>query len=158
MSRKSSSRTEIFRRCFILSDGTSGETGPNGRSHDDGWLRKLTEPDRRRAGTPFGRCLHLGADEPASAPAVSERRNPPPPLPPPAPVSIATAPPKETRLMLDGTEVHDLASTINGRSYQIIVGPPYQPEPGKKFATVYILDGYWDFPLVNAMRGSLNYD
>jgi predicted alpha/beta superfamily hydrolase len=83
---------------------------------------------------------------------------PPPPPPPPAPVTIATAPPKDTRLVLDGTEVHDLPSKVNGRSYQIIVGAPYRPEPGKKFATVYVLDGYWDFPLVNAMRGALHYD
>ena len=83
---------------------------------------------------------------------------PPPPPPLPAPVTIATAPPKEARLVLDGTEVHDLPSKINGRSYQIIVGSPFKPEPGKKFATIYVLDGYWDFPLVNAMRGSLHYD
>jgi predicted alpha/beta superfamily hydrolase len=83
---------------------------------------------------------------------------PPPPPPPPAPVTIATAAPKDVRLALEGTEVHDLPSKVNGRSYEIIVGPPYKPEPGKKFATVYVLDGYWDFPLVNAMRGALNYD
>jgi predicted alpha/beta superfamily hydrolase len=46
----------------------------------------------------------------------------------------------------------------NGRSYQILVGQPYKPEPGKRFATIYVLDGYWDFPLVNAMRGALQYD
>jgi hypothetical protein len=65
---------------------------------------------------------------------------------------------KDTRLVLDGTVVEELSSKTNGRSYQILVGPPYKPEPGKRFATVYVLDGYWDFPLVNAMRGALQYD
>ena len=93
---------------------------------------------------------------PPPCPSIAVAPSPPPP--PPAPVTIATAPPKETRLILDGTEVHDLASKVNGRSYQIVVGPPYKPEPGKKFATIYVLDGYWDFPLVNGMRGALHYD
>jgi predicted alpha/beta superfamily hydrolase len=96
------------------------------------------------------------ASSPTECPSVAVA--PPPPPAPPAPVTIATAPPKETRLVLDGAEVHQLASKSNGRSYEIVVGPPYKPEPGKKFATVYVLDGYWDFPLVNAMRGSLHYD
>lgn len=77
-----------------------------------------------------------------------------------APIATAppvTAPPKDTRLALDGTEVHELVSKTNGRAYQIVVAPP-NPEPGKRFATVYVLDGNWDFPLVNAMRGSLQYD
>lgn len=77
---------------------------------------------------------------------------------PPASVAAPSAPPRETRFVLEGTEVHELVSTINGRAYQIVVAPPAKPEPGKRFATVYVLDGYWDFPLVHAMRGSLHYD
>jgi predicted alpha/beta superfamily hydrolase len=83
---------------------------------------------------------------------------PPPPPPPPPPLTNPTEPLQQTRLTLEGTEVHELESTINGQGYQIVVGPPYKPEPGKKFATIYVLDGYWDFPLVNAMRGALHYD
>lgn len=74
---------------------------------------------------------------------------------PPAP--SAPASPKDARLALDGTEVHELVSTTNGRAYQIVVAAP-KAEPGQRFATVYVLDGNWDFPLVNAMRGSLEYD
>ena len=74
-----------------------------------------------------------------------------------APAPPVVAPPKDLRLALDGTEVHELVSTTNGRAYQIAVAPP-APEPGKRFATVYVLDGNWDFPLVHAMRGSLQYD
>ena len=98
------------------------------------------------------------AEPPPQCPCPSVAVAPPPPPPPPAPVTIATAPPKDTRFVLEGTVVHDLPSTTNGRSYEIIVGPPYKPERGLKFATVYVLDGYWDFPLVNAMRGALHYD
>jgi uncharacterized protein len=82
-----------------------------------------------------------------------------PPAPVPAPVATAApVPTKDPRLVLDGTVVEDLVSKANGRTYQILVGPPYKPEPGKRYATVYVLDGYWDFPLVNGMRGALQYD
>jgi predicted alpha/beta superfamily hydrolase len=60
--------------------------------------------------------------------------------------------------VLSGTEVHQLVSKTNGRSYEIMVGPAYKSEPGRRHATVYVLDGYWDFALVNAMRGALQYD
>lgn len=75
-----------------------------------------------------------------------------------AAVAAPPAPPRETRLILDGTEVHEVVSKTNGRAYQIVVAPPAKPEPGKRVAAVYVLDGYWDFPLVHAMRGSLHYD
>jgi predicted alpha/beta superfamily hydrolase len=73
-------------------------------------------------------------------------------------VAPAPAAAKDPRLVLDGTVVEDLVSKANGRTYQILVGTPYKPEPGKLYATVYVLDGYWDFTLVNAMRGALQYD
>jgi predicted alpha/beta superfamily hydrolase len=49
-------------------------------------------------------------------------------------------------------------SKTNGRSYEIMVGPAYKSDPGQRHATVYVLDGYWDFPLVQSMRGALQYD
>jgi len=60
--------------------------------------------------------------------------------------------------VLAGTEVHQLVSKTSGRSYEIMVGPAYKSEPGQRHATVYVLDGYWDFALVNTMRGALQYD
>ncbi len=90
-----------------------------------------------------GLCMPL--ENPAAPAAASE--------------TVAAAPaPVEKRLVLDGTEVHELISKVNGRAYQIVVAPPAKPEPGKRVATVYVLDGYWDFPLVHGMRGSLLYD
>jgi predicted alpha/beta superfamily hydrolase len=93
-----------------------------------------------------GLCMPLEQPFPA-APVVAS-----------AAVAAPPAPPKETRLILDGTEVHEVMSKTNGRAYQIVVAPPAKPEPGKRVATVYVLDGYWDFPLVHAMRGALHYD
>jgi predicted alpha/beta superfamily hydrolase len=60
--------------------------------------------------------------------------------------------------VLAGTEVHQLASKTNGRSYEIAVGSAYKNTPGERHATVYVLDGYWDFALVNTLRGALQYD
>jgi predicted alpha/beta superfamily hydrolase len=86
--------------------------------------------------------------EPPAAPAVAVASSAPLPV----------EPAKETRLVLDGTEIHELVSKTNDRAYQIVVAPPAKPEPGKRVPTIYVLDGYWDFPLVHAMRGSLAYD
>ncbi len=59
---------------------------------------------------------------------------------------------------LEGTEVHELPSQITGKNYKLIVGPPYQAEPGRRYTTLYVLDGYWDFILIEALRGALQYD
>jgi len=80
---------------------------------------------------------------------------------PPTPAASASstiAQPKDTRFALGGTEVLQLPSKTNGRSYEISVGFAYKNEPGQRHPTVYVLDGYWDFPLVNTIRGALQYD
>ena len=75
--------------------------------------------------------------------------------PAPTPAPAPAAPPSYS---LEGTEVHELASKITGKNYKLIVGPPYKPEPGRRYATLYVLDGYWDFILIEALRGALHYD
>jgi predicted alpha/beta superfamily hydrolase len=84
---------------------------------------------------------------------------PPPAQPPPAVSETAErADPTVSSVVLAGTEVHELVSTANGRSYEIMVGLPEKPAPGVLHPVVYALDGYWDFPLVNAIRSALEYD
>jgi predicted alpha/beta superfamily hydrolase len=91
------------------------------------------------------------------------------PVAPPLPTTSAPAMPKAAptpapasaalpSYSLEGTEVHELASKITGKNYKLIVGPPYKPEPGRRYATLYVLDGYWDFILIEALRGALHYD
>ena len=77
------------------------------------------------------------------------------PAPAPAPAPATQTP---SAYSLEGTHVHELASQITGKSYKLIVGPPYKPEPGRRYATLYVLDGYWDFILLEAVRGALHYD
>jgi predicted alpha/beta superfamily hydrolase len=85
-------------------------------------------------------------------------------LPPPAPAPLAAsvtaepAPPAVSSVVLAGTEVHELVSKTNARSYEIMVAPAAKTAPGALHPVVYVLDGYWDFPLVATMRGSLKYD
>jgi predicted alpha/beta superfamily hydrolase len=77
---------------------------------------------------------------------------------PPAATATTAITPRAAPYVLAGTEVHQLASKTNGRSYEIAVGPAYKNTPGQRHATVYVLDGYWDFALVNTLRGALQYD
>jgi predicted alpha/beta superfamily hydrolase len=69
----------------------------------------------------------------------------------------ASAPP---RLQIANSEIIELASKETGRSYELIVGVPdsYASEPERKYPVLYLLDGQWDFALVNALTGGLRYD
>jgi uncharacterized protein len=122
-----------------------------------------SEPAPRSAAAPCG----CGAEQPCP-PAYTCSDGlclasvpPPPPAAeraPAAPSATALVVPAVAPYVLAGTEVHQLASKTNGRSYEIMVGPPHKKEPGRRHATIYVLDGYWDFALVDSMRGGLVYD
>lgn len=61
--------------------------------------------------------------------------------------------------MLD-TEVRQLKSSETGRSYDIYIRLPdqYAQEKGKKYPVLYVLDGQWDFKLLDSIQGGLLYD
>lgn len=79
----------------------------------------------------------------ACTPQASE-----PPGTPPALVTIA------------GSEVRQLQSSATGRSYDIYIRLPdeYTMKPWKKYPVLYVLDGQWDFKLLDSIYGGLYYD
>jgi predicted alpha/beta superfamily hydrolase len=78
-----------------------------------------------------------------------------------APVGTAsggsTAPRK---LVIQNSELIDLHSEQTGRDYELIVGVPdsYGKEPERRYPVLYLLDGQWDFNLINTLTGGLRYD
>ncbi len=73
----------------------------------------------------------------------------------------ATPPARAPRkLEIDNSELIALDSKETGRRYELIVGVPdsYASEPERKYPVLYLLDGQWDFALVNALTGGLRYD
>ncbi|MBX2814006.1 MAG: prolyl oligopeptidase family serine peptidase [Myxococcales bacterium] len=64
------------------------------------------------------------------------------------------------RLVIKNSEVTRLHSEETGRDYRLIVGlpPSFHQQPKRQYPVLYILDGQWDFPLINALVGGLVYD
>src|SRR5512145_1398320 len=71
-------------------------------------------------------------------------------------------PPSATPLnvSLPGTEVRQLKSSATGRDYDIYVRLPeeYAQDRAKKYPVLYVLDGQWDFKLLDSIYGGLHYD
>ena len=63
-------------------------------------------------------------------------------------------------MTIAGSEVRSLKSTNTGREYDIYMHLPsdYGKDTGKKYPVVYILDGQWDFKLMDSVLGGLVYD
>ena len=72
----------------------------------------------------------------------------------------AGAPAEPRRLVIENSELIDLHSEQTGRDYELIVGLPesYAKEPQRRYPVLYLLDGQWDFNIVNQMSGALRYD
>ena len=70
---------------------------------------------------------------------------------PSAPIPAVTMP---------GTELRTLHSTATGRGYDIYVLLPngYARDPAARYPVLYVLDGQWDFKLLNSIQGGLVYD
>ena len=88
----------------------------------------------------------------------TEKNHAPPPAPSEVPVAVK---PVATPYQLDGTETFSLASPETGNTYDIVVSLPgnYASAPaGKTFPVVYVLDAQWQFPLIRAIAGAVNYD
>jgi len=72
----------------------------------------------------------------------------------------AGAPAVPRRLVIENSELIDLHSEQTGRDYELIVGLPesYAKESQRRYPVLYLLDGQWDFNIVNQMAGALRYD
>ena len=64
-----------------------------------------------------------------------------------------------TRVTIPGTELRQLESAETGRSYDIYVRPPDEyAQNQRKYPVLYVLDGQWDFKLLDSIYGGLQYD
>jgi len=63
-------------------------------------------------------------------------------------------------VIIPDTEVRQLQSSATGRSYDIYVRLPdeYEQDRMKKYPVLYVLDGQWDFKLLDSIYGGLYYD
>jgi predicted alpha/beta superfamily hydrolase len=72
----------------------------------------------------------------------------------------ATHPPDFPKVTIAGSEVRKLKSTVTGRDNDLYIHLPsdYVRETTKKYPALYILDGQWDFKLMDSVLGGLVYD
>ena len=57
-----------------------------------------------------------------------------------------------------GSQLRDLHSAGTGRDYEIFVRAPADAKPGVNYPVLYLLDGQWDFKLLDSVYGGLRYD
>ncbi|RPJ29628.1 MAG: alpha/beta hydrolase [Chloroflexi bacterium] len=59
-----------------------------------------------------------------------------------------------------GTELRQLKSAETGRDYDIYIRLPeeYAQDQNGKYPVLYVLDGQWDFKLLDSIYGGLHYD
>jgi predicted alpha/beta superfamily hydrolase len=77
-----------------------------------------------------------------------------------APASAGATPAAPRKLVIENSELIELHSEQTGRDYELIVGVPesYAKEPERRYPVLYLLDGQWDFNLINTLMGGLRYD
>jgi uncharacterized protein len=61
-------------------------------------------------------------------------------------------------VQIKGSEVRTLKSKDTGREYDLYVHLPNAPTDGKKYPVLFVLDGQWDFKLLDSVYGGLFYD
>jgi predicted alpha/beta superfamily hydrolase len=64
------------------------------------------------------------------------------------------------KVPLAGSQLRTLHSTSTGRDYDLYIHIPasYDKETTRKYPVIYILDGQWDFKLMDSILGGLVYD
>lgn len=64
------------------------------------------------------------------------------------------------RVTIPQSEVRSLESSATGRSYDLYVRLPeeYEQDQGMNYPVLYLLDGQWDFKLLDSIYGGLYYD
>jgi hypothetical protein len=70
----------------------------------------------------------------------------------------ATASPVSANVTMPDTEVRQLKSSRTGRDYDIYIRLPEEYSQKKKYPVLYVLDGQWDFKLLDSIYGGLHYD
>jgi predicted alpha/beta superfamily hydrolase len=80
--------------------------------------------------------------------------------PTPSAIVTASSSNEPRKLVIDNSQVLELSSELTGRDYELIVGlpPSYADEPERTYPVLYLLDGQWDFNLINTLSGGLRYD
>jgi predicted alpha/beta superfamily hydrolase len=73
---------------------------------------------------------------------------------------MAQTPQAFPRVTIPQSEVRSLESSATGRSYDLYVRLPeeYEQDPGMNYPILYVLDGQWDFKLLDSIYGGLHYD
>jgi predicted alpha/beta superfamily hydrolase len=61
-------------------------------------------------------------------------------------------------VQIKGSEVRSLKSSDTGRDYDLYIRVPGDLKSGKKYPVLYLLDGQWDFKLLDSIHGGLFYD
>lgn len=61
-------------------------------------------------------------------------------------------------VVIKGSEIRTLESKETGRNYDLYVRVPGDLKSGKKYPVLYLLDGQWDFKLLDSIHGGLFYD
>lgn len=61
---------------------------------------------------------------------------------------------------IGNSELRDINPPGTKQQYRLHIGLPssYGEKPDKHYPVLYLLDAYWDFPLVSAIYGNLRYD
>lgn len=64
------------------------------------------------------------------------------------------------KVTIGGSELRTMKSTSTGRNYDLYIHIPsnYDRDKAKKYPVLYILDGQWDFKLMDSVLGGLVYD
>ncbi len=64
------------------------------------------------------------------------------------------------KVTIAGSEVRTIKSASTGRDYDLYIHIPsnYAQDKNRKYPVLYILDGQWDFKLMDAVLGGLVYD
>jgi uncharacterized protein len=62
------------------------------------------------------------------------------------------------RVTLPNSEVRTLKSVNTGRTYDLYIRLPEEYTPNRQYPVLYLLDGQWDFKLLDSIYGGLYYD
>jgi predicted alpha/beta superfamily hydrolase len=62
------------------------------------------------------------------------------------------------KVTLPNSEVRTLKSTNTGRTYDLYIRLPEEYAPNRQYPVLYVLDGQWDFKLLDSIYGGLHYD
>lgn len=69
-------------------------------------------------------------------------------------------PPPPRYYEMKGSLVRELHSDLTGKDYELLIGvpPSFDEDPGRRYPVLYLLDGQWDYKLLDSVAGGLRYD